>query len=179
MLEKTLESPFDCKEIQPVKPKGNQPWIFPGRTGAEAPIFWPSDAKSDSLKTLWCWERLKAGREGDDRGWDGWMVSPTWWTWVWASSGKWWRTGKPGVLQSIGSQELDTNERLNSNRPHKDIHQSPRMRASWKEDSGKPTKILSTEVSLLRNVVHWGRKDQLLQRLSSNSSAGFSWIVNC
>ena len=50
-------------------------------------------------KRPWCWERLKAGGEGDDRGWDGWMASPTRWTWVWASSGSWWWTGKPGVLQ--------------------------------------------------------------------------------
>ena len=49
----------------------------------------------------WCWERLKAGGEGDDRGWDGWMASLTWWTWVWAISGSWWSTGKPGVLQSM------------------------------------------------------------------------------
>jgi len=52
----------------------------------------------------WCWERLKAGGEGDDRGWDGWMASLTQWTWVWANSRRWWRTGKPGVLQSMGSQ---------------------------------------------------------------------------
>ena len=55
-------------------------------------------------KKPWCWERLKAGGEGDDRGWGGWMASPTWWTWVWASSGSWWWTGRPGVLQSIGLQ---------------------------------------------------------------------------
>ena len=51
-----------------------------------------------------CWERLKVGGEGDDRGWDGWMTSPTQWTWVWVSSGIWWWTGRPGLLQSIGSQ---------------------------------------------------------------------------
>jgi len=55
-------------------------------------------------KRPWCWERLKAGGEGDDRGWDGWMASPTRWTWVWVSSGSWWWTGRPGVLQSMGSQ---------------------------------------------------------------------------
>ena len=54
----------------------------------------------------WCWERLKAGGEGDDRGWDGWMASPTQWTRVWISSGNWWRTGKPGVLQSMGLQRV-------------------------------------------------------------------------
>ena len=57
-------------------------------------------------KRPWCWERLKAGGEGDDRGWDGWMASPTWWTWVWASFGSWWWTGKPGVLQSMGLQRV-------------------------------------------------------------------------
>ena len=51
-----------------------------------------------------CWERLKAGGVGDDRGWDGWIASPTWWIWVWVSYGSWWWLGKPGVLQSIGSQ---------------------------------------------------------------------------
>ena len=55
-------------------------------------------------KRPWCWERLKAGGEGDERGWDGWMASPTWWTRVWASSGSWWWTGRPGVLRSLGSQ---------------------------------------------------------------------------
>ena len=57
-------------------------------------------------KRPWCWERLKAGGEGDDRGCDGWMASLTPWTWVWASFGSWWWTGKPGVLQSMGSQRV-------------------------------------------------------------------------
>ena len=104
VLEKTLESPLDCKEIQPVHSKGNQSWIVIGRTDAEAeiPVLWPPDVKN--WKRPWCWERLKAGGEGDDRGWDGWKASLTRWTWVWVSSGSWWRTGKPGVLQSMGSQ---------------------------------------------------------------------------
>ena len=58
------------------------------------------------LKRLWCWERLEAGGEGDNRGWNGWMASLTRWTWVWASSGSWWWTGKPGMLQSTGSQRV-------------------------------------------------------------------------
>ena len=57
-------------------------------------------------KRPWCWERLKAGEEEDDRGWDVWMASQTQWTWVWVSSGSWWWTGKPGVLQSTGSQRV-------------------------------------------------------------------------
>ena len=54
----------------------------------------------------WCWEILKAGGEGDDRGWDGWMASRTRWTWVWMNSGRWWWTGRPGVLQFMGSQRV-------------------------------------------------------------------------
>ena len=61
------------------------------------------------LKRPWCWERLKEGREGDDRWWDSWMASPTQWTWVWVNSGSWWWTGKPGVLQSMGSQRIGYN----------------------------------------------------------------------
>ena len=68
--------------------------------------------RTDSLERPWFWERLRAGGEGDDRGWDGWMTSLTRWTWVWVSSGNWWWTGRPGVLQSMGSQESDTTERL-------------------------------------------------------------------
>ena len=99
--EKTLESPLDCKEIQPVHPKGDQSWIFIVRSDSEAeiPIFWPPDAKNwligkDHDAGKW----LKAGREGDDRGWDGCVALPTQWTWVWASSRIWWWTGKPGAL---------------------------------------------------------------------------------
>ena len=64
-------------------------------------------------KRPWCWERLKAGGEGDDRGCDGWMASPIRWTWVWASSGSWWWTGKPGLLHTLSHKELDRTEQLN------------------------------------------------------------------
>ena len=103
VLEKTLESPLDSKEMKLVNPKGNQPWIFIGRTDAEALILWPTDEKIWLTERLWCWERLRAG-EGGDRGWNGWMASPTQWTWVWANFRRWWRTGKPGMLQSMGWQ---------------------------------------------------------------------------
>ena len=59
------------------------------------------------LKRPWCWDRLKVGGEGDDRGWDGWMEPQ--WTWVWVNSGSWWWTGRPGVLQSMGSQRVGLN----------------------------------------------------------------------
>jgi len=63
--------------------------------------------RADSFeKRPWCWERLGAGGEGDDRGWDGWMASPTRWTWVWVDSGNWWWTGRPGVLRFMGSQRV-------------------------------------------------------------------------
>ena len=109
VLEKALESPLDCKEIKPVNPKGNQSWTFIGRTDAEAEApntlatWWE---ELTHWKRPWCWERLKAGGEGDDRGWDGWMASLTWWTWVWANSMRWWWTGKPDMLQSMGSQRV-------------------------------------------------------------------------
>ena len=98
-----LKSPLDCK-IKPVHPKGNQSWIVIRGTDAEAeaPILWSPDTKNWLTGKDWCWERLKAGRGGDDRGWDGWMASLTQWTWVWASSRSWWWTRKPGVLQSLG-----------------------------------------------------------------------------
>ena len=73
---------------------------------------WNSDTlatwseKLTHWKRPWCWERLKAGGGGDDRGWGGWMASLTWWTWVWASSGSWRWTGKPGMLPSMGLQRV-------------------------------------------------------------------------
>ena len=84
-----FESPLDSKEIKPVSPKGNQPWIFIGRTDAEveAPIIWPPDANSQLTgKRPWCWERSKAGGEGDDRGWNSWMASLIQWIWAWTNS---------------------------------------------------------------------------------------------
>ena len=110
VLEKTLESPLDCKEIQPAHSKGDQSWVFIGRTDVEAetPILWSSDAKSwlTHLKRPWGWERLRAGGERDNRGWDNWMASPTQRTWVWVNSGSWWWTGRPGVLRFMGSQRV-------------------------------------------------------------------------
>ena len=107
MLEKTLESPLDCKEIKPINLKGNhlnihwKDWCW----------SWSSNTLDTWCKEMthwkrpWWWERLRAG-EGGGRGWDGWMASPTQWTWVWATSRRWWRTGKPGVLQPMRSQKV-------------------------------------------------------------------------
>ena len=111
VLEKTLESPLDCKEIQLVSPKGNQSWIFIGRTDSEAetPILWPPDVKNwligkdpDVGKD---WRQEEKGMTEDEMVW--------WHHWldghVWASSGSWWWTGKPGVFQSMGSQRVGHN----------------------------------------------------------------------
>ena len=107
VLEKTLESPLACKEIQPVHPKGNQFWIFTGRTDLKLKLqyFGHLMWRTDSFEKTLMWKRLKAG-EGDDRGRDGWMASMTQWTWVWANSRRLWKTGKPGVLQFMGSQRV-------------------------------------------------------------------------
>ena len=119
VLEKTLEGPLDCKEIQPVHPKGNQSWIFIGRTDAEAET--PILKELTHWKRPWCCERLKAGGEGDDRGWDGWMALPTWCTWVWgmlqelAMDREAWRAAVHGVTKSwtqlSDRTELNTNQR--------------------------------------------------------------------
>ena len=108
LLKKMLESPLDCKEIQPVHSK-DQSWVFFGRNDAKAetPILWPPHVKSWLIgKKPWCWEGLGAGGEGDGRGWDGWMASPTRWTWVWVDCGSWWWTGRPCVLRFMGLQRV-------------------------------------------------------------------------
>ena len=111
VLEKTLESPLDCKEIQPVHPKGNSPeYSLEGlMLKLEPQYFGHLMQSTDSLEKHWCWKRLKVGGEGDDGGWEGRMASPTQWAWVWGSSGSWWWTEKPGVLQSMRSQRTGHN----------------------------------------------------------------------
>ena len=109
VLEKTLESSLDCKEIQPVHSKGDQFWVFLGRNDAEAetPVLWPPHTKSWLIG-----KDPDAGRDWgqekgtDDRGWDGWMASPTRWMWVWVNSGSWWWAGRPGMLRFMGSQRV-------------------------------------------------------------------------
>ena len=101
-----LESSVVCKEIKPVNPKGNQPWILLEGLMLKLQYFDHQIQRADSLEKTLMLERLKAGGKGKDRGQDGWMASPTQWTWVWVGSGRWRRTGKPGVLQSTGSQRI-------------------------------------------------------------------------
>ena len=111
VLEKTLESPLDWKKIQPVYPKGNQSWIFIRRTDAdtEAPVLWPPDMKSwligqdsDAEKD---WGQEEKGTTEDEMvGWHHWFNGQE----VEQAAGRWWRTGKPGMLQSIGLQKSRT-----------------------------------------------------------------------
>ena len=112
VLEKTLESPLNYKEIKPVTAKGNQSWIFIGRTDAEAeaPNFHHLTQRTDSLEKTLIWERLRWEQKGTT---DGWMVSPTWWTWVWANSGVGYGQGGLGCCSPWGRKESDTTEWLN------------------------------------------------------------------
>ena len=215
VLEKTLESPMDCREIKSVNPKGSQFWIFIGRTDAEGeiPILWPLDVKNwlickdpilgkikigegdnrtkwlngilnsmdMSLNRLWelvmekeTWhsavhgfaesdrlrdwtdtemgpEWLKAKGEGDNRGWDGWMASPTQWAWVWVNSRRWWKTGKPGVLQSTVSRRVRHTERLNNNKKQFIIYFSSQsnLKKTWrkaKEEEGRMKRKVGRKV---------------------------------
>ena len=121
MLQKTLECPLDCKEIKPVNPKGNQSWIFIGRTDAEAetPILWPPDVKSWLIgKKLWCWDRLKAGGEGgvtEDEmvGWHHWLNRHEFEQALGDGEGQ----GSLACCSPWGRKELDMTEQLNNNIP--------------------------------------------------------------
>ena len=116
VLEKTLESPLDCKDIQPVHSEGDQPWYFFGRNDAKAvtPILWPPHAKSWLIgKDSEAGRDWGAGGDGDHRGWDGWMASATQWTWVWVNSGSCWWKGYLACCSPRGLKELDMTEQLN------------------------------------------------------------------
>ena len=107
VLEKPPGGPLDCKEIQPVHSKGDQSWVFFGRNDAKAESTLATSCEVlTHWKRPWCWEGLGARGEGDDRGWDGWMDSWTRWMWVWVNSKSWWWTGRPGMLQFMGSHRV-------------------------------------------------------------------------
>ena len=108
---KTLEGPLQWEEIKPVYPKGNQPWILIERTDAKAgpPILWPLVEDSTHWKRPWFWKRLRTWWKGRKGEWDGWMASPTQWTWVWTTSRRQCRTGNPGMLRFMGSQRVRHN----------------------------------------------------------------------
>ena len=108
VLEKTLESPLDCKKIQPIYPKRKSVLNFHWKDWCWS---WNSNTLATWCKELthlkrpWCWEDWRQEEKGMT-GWDGWMASLTRWTWVWINSGCWWWTGSPGMLQSVGSERV-------------------------------------------------------------------------
>ena len=108
LMKKKID-PKTAKIIQPkisIEPKLRNPALYQISWNSNTLATWCEELTH--LKRLWCWERLKAG--GDrDRGWDGWMASPTQWTWVWVNSGSWRWVWKPGMLQSMGSQRVRYN----------------------------------------------------------------------
>ena len=108
VLEKTLESPLDCKEIQPVHPKGDQSWVIIERMMLKLKhqYFGHLIGRADSFEKTLMLGKTEGRKRGDDRGWDGWMASLTQWTWVWVNSANWWWTGRHGVLQFMGSQRV-------------------------------------------------------------------------
>ena len=107
VLEKTLESPLDNKKNQSILKEISPEWALERlmlKLKLQTLAIWSEEFTHSERP--WFSERLKAGGEEDDRGRDGWMVSPTQWTWVWVNSGSWWWTGRPGVLRFMGSQRV-------------------------------------------------------------------------
>ena len=108
VLEKTLESPLDCEEIQPVSPKGIKPeyslegLVLKLKLQHFGHLMW----RADSFEKTLMLRKIDSGRRLGLRGWDGWMASPSQWTWVWVNSRIWWWTGRPGVLQSMVLQRV-------------------------------------------------------------------------
>ena len=111
VLEKTLESPLDCKKFQPVHSEGDQPWDYFGRNDAKAetPVLWPPHSMSWLIGKYSDAGRDWGQEEKGKTGWDGWIASLTRWTWVWVNSGGWCWTGRPGVLRFMGSGRVGHN----------------------------------------------------------------------
>ena len=134
VLEKTLESPLGCKEIQQVHPKEiNTESSLEGlMLKLKLQYFGHLMRRTDSLEKTLLLGKAEGGRRKVNRGWDGWMASPTQWTWVWVNSGSWWWTGRHGMLQSMGSQrvrhdwvtELNWTEHVRPKLPNYPFHES-------------------------------------------------------
>ena len=134
-------------------------------------------------KRPWCWERLKAGGEGDNREWNGWMASPTRWTWVWASSGRWWRTGNPGVLHGITESDVNgywtattKQERLFSMCKGETGFYTmiyPSFMGSWRAGHDWTTSLT------LFTFMHWRRKWQATPVFLPGESHGRGSLVGC
>ena len=162
-----LRVPWTARRSNQSVLKGNQSWIFTGRTDAKAETpntlaIWCEELTH--WKRPWCWEGLGAGGEGDDRGWDGWMASLTRWTWVCVNSGSWWWTGRPGVLWFMGSQRVghDWATELRCSSPsvtseeHEDLTSSVIFPESY-----KPSRCWQDSVPLVislgnANCITWG-----------------------
>ena len=160
MLEKTLETPLDCKEIQPVHPKGDQSWVFIGKTDAEAetPILWPPHAKNwlvgkdpDAGKN---WRQEETGMTENEIV--GWHASRTHWTWTWVGSRSWWWTGKPGVLQSMDPQRVGHDWVTELNWNMRNIQQGLHMATSYMQMNSTWKTYKMIHAHLLPVRVHGG-----------------------
>ena len=143
VLEKTLEISLDSKEIKQVSSKGNQPWLFTGRTDAEVetPILWLSDVKLQFIGKD-CDVGNDWGQEKGVTGWDGWMASLTQWTWIWTNSGRYWRTGKPGMLQFMGSQRVWHGLATEQQQQQKPVRKLLNYKIKHAQDQ-KPSRLMS------------------------------------
>ena len=184
VLEKTLESPLDCKEIQPVIRKGNQSWIFIGRTDAklETPILWPHDVKNwligkdpDAKKD---WRQEKGMTEDEMVGWHHQLNGH----WVWVNSGSWWWTGKPGMLQSMGLQRVghDWATELNWMDMWMDGWMNEwmdRWVEGWMEPSYFPQLLTCSSMVGGRSTQHcrWGHSPHTLESTPSTKKVGPVW----
>ena len=122
------------------------------------------------LKRPWCWGKLKAGGEGDDRGWNGWMASPTQWAWVWVSSGRWWRTGKTGVLQSMRLQRFG-HDWATEQQQYYTI-------CNWVESTDmKESRIWRADQKLYVNFQLCGRAVHLTTTFAQGSTISYIWIT--
>ena len=147
--------------------------MFIGRANVEAetPILWPklmAKWEPTHLKRPWCWERLKVGEEGDNRGWDGWMASLNQWTWVWVNSRSSWWTGRPGVLQSMGSQRVGHNWGTELNWDHQGLEARCRVPGSspvWKQKCFQVAKTIKTGIQF-----------NLSQKLGRNTHSIERWF---
>ena len=176
VLEKTLECPLDCKEIQPVNPKGNQPWIFSGRTDAESPILWPPDGKSQLIGEKQKQKQTKKKKKEKTHPDNGkyWRQEQKVWQrtrWldvisnpmerVWASFGKWWWTGKPGIRKFIGSQGV---------------------KQDWETEQQKPGRVfMYSWMNLNRaflNFWKWVEHNFLTRSLAATHVEYFVFVVN-
>ena len=138
MQEKTLENPWTARRSNLINPKGNQPWIF-SLEGLMLKLQYFDHLlqRANSLEKTLMLGKIE-GKRRSDRGWDGWMISPTRWTRIWTSSRRWWRTGKPIVLQLMGSQKvghnLATEQQQQWNNGHRQQTSMADKTNSWRGD---------------------------------------------